>query len=366
MWRTCASTVRSGGVVTVVIAAHRGLHLSTAGRFRPTLAAAPAPRRCIVDPGTEASRASAVMSGQHGCSASGLRCLQRSPVKIELCCSSADEKGQTINMLDHLSGATRLFPIIGDPIRYVKAPQGLTRRLAERDDNAACVPMQVPADDLEAVMAGLTATLNVDGILVTMPHKFAAFGYCATSSVRARTLGVVSVIRRNPDGTWHGDMLDGLAFVNAMKDRGARPHGARALLVGAGGAGSAIAVALLEAGVRELIVHDADEGRVAVLLEVLSGLGQGRARSGGPDPTGCDLVCNATPLGLEPGDPLPVEAALLTSAMFVGDVIAGHGQTPFIQAAKAADCQTANGEDMVEAGQGVITDFMHEVLRTQR
>jgi shikimate dehydrogenase len=171
-------------------------------------------------------------------------------------------------------------------------------------------------------------------------------------------LGVVSVIRRNPDGTWHGDMLDGLAFVKAQKDHGAEPEGARVLLVGAGGAGSAIAIALLEAGVGELIIHDADEPRVATLIELLSGISQGRVSAGPPDPTGCDLVCNATPMGMEENDPLPVNAALLTSSMFVGDVIAGHGLTAFLQAAEAAGCKTANGGHMVEAAQDVMADFM--------
>ena len=254
-----------------------------------------------------------------------------------------------------LSGATRLFPIIGDPIAYVRAPQGLTRAFAERDHDGICVPMQVPADALDAVMAGLTATPNVDGVLITMPHKFTAFGYCATSSDRARTLGVVSVMRRDADGTWHGDMLDGLAFVEAQKDRGAQPEGARVLLVGAGGAGSAIAVALLEAGVRELVISDTAEARVAALLERLA---DGRVSAGPPDPSGCDLVCNATPLGLGDGDPLPVDPASLTASMFVGDVIAGHGVTPLIQAARAAGCRTADGDDMVEAGRGLMTDFL--------
>jgi shikimate dehydrogenase len=136
-------------------------------------------------------------------------------------------------MVDQLSGATRLFPIIGDPIKYVESPMRLTRTFAQRDHNGICFPMQVPAGELDTVMSGLTASRNVDGILVTMPHKFAAFGYCATSSKRARMLGVVSVIRRNPDSTWHGDMLDGLAFVKAQQDHGAELHGARVLLVGA-------------------------------------------------------------------------------------------------------------------------------------
>src|SRR3954454_18738610 len=129
-----------------------------------------------------------------------------------------------MNMFDRLSGATRLFPIIGDPIKYVESPMRLTRTFAQRDYNGICVPMQVPAGDLDAVMAGLTASPDVDGILVTMPHKFAAFWPCAPSSERARMLGVVSVIRRNSDGTWHGDMLDGLAFVKAQVDHGARPQ----------------------------------------------------------------------------------------------------------------------------------------------
>ncbi len=261
-------------------------------------------------------------------------------------------------MLGHLSGAKRLFPIIGDPIKYVESPMRLTRTFEERDYNGICVPLQVSVDDLDAVMAGLAASRNVDGILVTMPHKFSAFAHCATSSERAKMLGVVSVIRRNLDGTWHGDMLDGLAFVKAQKDHGAEPDGARVLLVGAGGAGSAIAIALLEAGVGELIIHDADESRVAALLNLLKDLGQGRVSAGPPDPTGCDLVCNATPMGMEENDPLPVNAALLTSSMFVGDVIAGHSVTPFLAAAESVGCKTANGGHMVEAAQDVMADFM--------
>jgi shikimate dehydrogenase len=261
-------------------------------------------------------------------------------------------------MFNQLSGATRLFPIIGDPVKYVESPVSLTRTFSERGHNGICIPMQVPAGDLDVVMAGLEATPNVDGILVTMPHKHTAFAQCTTSSERARLLGVVSVIRRNADGTWHGDMLDGLAFVKAQQDQGAHIEGARALLVGAGGAGSAIAIALLEAGVRELVIHDTDEARVIGLLGLLADFGEGRVAAGPPDPTGCDLVFNATPMGMEDGDPLPVDAARLTSSMFVGDVIAGHGVTPFIEAAQAAGGKTANGGQMVEAVQDLMADFM--------
>lgn len=261
-------------------------------------------------------------------------------------------------MPQQLDGQTRLFPIIGDPIRYVESPRRLSDTFALRGYNGLCVPMQVSGADLDAVMKGLSATSNVDGILVTMPHKFAAFAYCATSSQRAKLFGAVSVIRRNLDGTWHGDMLDGLAFVKAQRDHGAQVEGSRALLIGAGGAGSAIAVALLKAGVGELIIHDVSRSRAGALTRVLASVDEGRVIVGPADPTACDLVFNASPMGMEPSDPLPVDVDLLTSSMFVGDVIAGHGVTPLIAAARAVGCDTASGGDMVEAVQELMADFM--------
>src|ERR1700727_625023 len=101
-------------------------------------------------------------------------------------------------MFNQLRGATRLYPIIGDPIKYAESPVRLTRTLGDRGHTGVCIPMQVPEADLALVRAALAATLNVDGTLVTMPHKFPAFTHCATSSERARLLGAVSVIRRNP------------------------------------------------------------------------------------------------------------------------------------------------------------------------
>ena len=216
--------------------------------------------------------------------------------------------------------------------------------------------MQVPKADLQSVLRGLACIPNVDGLLVTMPHKQNAFSYCATTSERSKLLKAVSVIRRNAAGSWHGDMLDGLAFVQAQKNQGAHLQGARALLIGVGGAGSAIAVALLEAGVRELILHDTNPARLAELVRLVAGRGQ--VTSGPPDPRGCDMVFNATPLGMAQADPLPVAADLLLPPLFVGDVIAGHGETPFLSAARAAGCKTANGDQMVEAVQERMLEFL--------
>jgi len=261
-------------------------------------------------------------------------------------------------MSEFLSGETLLYPIIGDPISFVKSPQQLTAKFEERNHNGICVPMQVPGGALENVIRGLGSVQNVRGLLITMPHKNTMFAFCTTSSKTARLLGAVNVARRNADGSWHGDMLDGLSFVAAQKKEGAKPEGARVLQIGCGGAGGAIAIALLEAGVGELVLHDTNPSRQSALVRLLSGLGHGRVIAGPPDPTGCVMVVNASPMGMSSKDPLPVPAHLLTSSMFVGDVVAGHGVTPFLQAARAIGCKTADGFQMVEAGMEIIPDFL--------
>ncbi len=260
--------------------------------------------------------------------------------------------------LETLSGETLLYPIIGDPIGFVKSPQRLTAKFKELGHNGVCVPMLVPEGALESVVRGLDSVPNVRGLLITMPHKSAMFAHCATSSETSRLLKVVSVARRNANGSWHGDMLDGVAFVAALKKNGASLERARVLQVGAGGTGSAIAIALLHAGVRELVLHDASRSRCDGLIELLLGRGPGRVVAGRCDPTGCHIVVNATPMGMSPDDPPPVPTRLLTSSMFVGDVVAGHGVTPLIQAARAAGCETADGFQMVDAGIEIMPNFL--------
>src|SRR5690242_6201347 len=155
-------------------------------------------------------------------------------------------------MLDGYSGATRLYVIIGDPIAQVKAPAGLTREFARRGRDRIVVPLQLAPADVGTGFSVLSRGRNVDGLIATVPHKFALASHCATLSERARFLGAANVARRNADGSWHGDMLDGEGFADAIGRAGCRIAGARALLVGAGGAGSAIALALLDRGAATL------------------------------------------------------------------------------------------------------------------
>jgi shikimate dehydrogenase len=255
-------------------------------------------------------------------------------------------------------GATRLHLIFGDPVAQVKAPGGVSRAFAARGRNAVLLPAHVQSDALDAFLRGADATRNLDGMVATVPHKFAAFRHCATATGRARLLGSANVMRRNGDGTWHGDMTDGLGMVGALRAAGFDPAGRRALLVGAGGAGSAIALALVEAGAADLALHDADAGRRDALLRKLAEAGADRARAGSPDPAGFDLVVNATPAGMRPGDAPPVLVERLEAPMFVADAITAPEVTPLLQAARAFGCGTQTGVGMFAAQVELIADFL--------
>lgn len=261
-------------------------------------------------------------------------------------------------MLDQLNGATRLHFIVGDPIAQVKSPAGVTAAYADRGHNAIVVPAHVAPVNLVAWLAGVSLAHNVDGIIVTVPHKFACFDLCATTSERAAFLNTVNTMRRNLDGSWHGDMFDGLGFVEAMRDQGCKPTAKRALLVGAGGAGSAIAHAVALSGVDTLAIHDESDARRVALVDRLAEMNKVKVIHGSYDPTGYDIVLNATPMGMNGGDPFPVDPTKLVANMFVGCVITAPAISPLIAAARAQGCATSTGADMFGRVRDLMVDFL--------
>ena len=257
-------------------------------------------------------------------------------------------------MLSRLSGETRIHLIVGDPIGQTKSPAGLTRVFAERAVDAVCIPMQVPVADFDAVMAAIKRVPNIDGIVVTVPHKFAAMRHCDALSERARVLGAVNAMRREADGRWTGDMTDGVALLAALRAGGCEPKRLRALVVGAGGAGSAVALALAEAGAH-VAVHDIDRGRCDDLRKRLAAWD---VAAGSADPETFDVVVNATPLGMAPGDPLPVGVDRLRSGAVVADLVTRPVVTPLLAAAKGRGARIVTGDDMFAPQAGILADFL--------
>lgn len=253
-----------------------------------------------------------------------------------------------VSLDEGLSGATRVHFIVGDPIAQVRSPKGVTAALREAGLDALVVPAHVAPEDLATFFAGITPMRNVDGVIITVPHKFSAAGFCTSLSDEAAFLGAANTLRRTADGGWHGGMFDGTGFVAALGDEGCDLRGKRALLVGAGGAGSAIGHALVMAGVASLDVRDNDAARTASLVDRLATLQRGTVRVAAADvaPESFDVIVNASPLGMRADDPLPVDVSRVPATTFVGDVVTKPPLTPFIEAARARGCRTVTGTQM--------------------
>lgn len=248
-----------------------------------------------------------------------------------------------------ITGRTRLMAIIGDPVAPLRSPALFNERFARLGMDAAFVAFEVPAGELPAAWGGLTRLRNLDGLVITMPHKEAVVPLLDTLGPTARRTGTVNTVRRRPEGGWEGEMFDGEGFRDGLERAGHPVRGAAILQVGCGAAGRAIAHALAGAGAARLLLHDAAPGRASALAQALSEAHPGLSVAGGqPNPEGLDIVVNATPLGLREGDPLPFDASRLRPPQVVADVIPNPEVTPLIAAARAAGCATVTGRSMHE------------------
>lgn len=207
-----------------------------------------------------------------------------------------------------------------------------------------CEPAHYPAL-LRALFAGVN---NLRGALVTMPHKVSTVALLDRASTAVRVAGACNAVRRGADGALEGELFDGEGFVRGLRRKGLVLAGARALVVGAGGVGSAIAASLAGAGVAELALADlradAAANLAARLREHHPALA---AKASGSDPAGFDLVVNATPMGMQPGDAMPLDTSRLDARTFVGEVVMARDRTAFLQVAAARGCRTQIGADML-------------------
>ncbi|MDT8909776.1 ThiF family adenylyltransferase [Amycolatopsis sp. PS_44_ISF1] len=233
-----------------------------------------------------------------------------------------------------ISGSTRLYVVLGDPVTQVQSPALLNPLFARWGMDAVLVPVHAEPERLERVVRGLQDAGNVDGIFVTVPHKPAAAGLADRRSPMVEVTGSANALRREADGRWYAENFDGLGFVAGLVAAGHDPNRERVALVGAGGAGSAIAAALLAAGVERLAVCDPDTAKLEALRTRLDAHWPGRTRtSAAPDTEGAGLVVNATPLGLAPGDPLPFRPDRLAPGRVVADIIMHPRETRLLREA---------------------------------
>jgi shikimate dehydrogenase len=247
-----------------------------------------------------------------------------------------------------IDGNTEIIAHIGYPTYAFKAPLIYNPWFEKEGINSIVVPMACKAAQYPTFLRSVFDLVNIRGALITMPHKVSTVELVDEVLPTAAIAGSCNAVRRGPDGRLQADMFDGEGFVRGIKRKGFDPRGRRALIVGAGGVGCAIAASLAAAGVLEMDLFDLnDEFARSLAQRLMQHYPQMSIRTGFKDPAGFELLVNATPLGMKDGDPLPVDMARLDSSTFVGEVVMRTEMTDFLLAAQARGCQIQIGSDML-------------------
>jgi shikimate dehydrogenase len=268
----------------------------------------------------------------------------------------------------HISGSTRVFLILGDPVEQVRAPEAFNQLFARHAVDAVLVPALVAPRDFAAFVRHAFTARNIDGLMLTIPHKTAMLALLDRCDRLGSVAQAVNAARRNADGTIEGALFDGIGFVKGLDHFGIALSGAGALVVGAGGGGAAIAASLAERGVARLALYDVDVARSAAVAA--------RMRAAWPmvdsvaaassDPAGFDLVVNASPLGLKPTDPLPFDPARVDAGAAVVDILMKNQPTPLLRACQARGISAHPGFEMLiqQAPEYLAFLGLHELAQT--
>jgi shikimate dehydrogenase len=247
-----------------------------------------------------------------------------------------------------ITGETKLIAHVGYPTTTFKSPMIYNPWFERRGVNAVVMPMGVRSQDFASAFPQICRFTNFHGALITMPHKVAVMAMLDEVSTAVNVAGSCNAVKRGEDGRLIGDMFDGEGFVRGVKRNGGSIAGKRVLVVGSGGVGSAIAASCAAAGAEEIGLYDVHSATAEALADRLrQNYPKLKVTVGSNDPAGFGLVVNATPLGMKPGDPMPMDISHLSPSTFVGEVVLKAETTAFLAAAKERGCPTQVGVDML-------------------
>jgi shikimate dehydrogenase len=258
-----------------------------------------------------------------------------------------------------VNGETRVIVLMAWPASHVRTPTFFNAVCAQRDINAIMVPWAVRPEHLQEAWNGLRHVANLAGVVLTIPHKQTAAKLCDRLEGDASLLGVVNAVRLDPDGVCTGRMYDGSGFVTGMLREGIALEGKRVLLLGAGGAATALALALAREGVARLTIANRNREKAQHLAALVARAVPGcDVRPGCDDPADHDIVINATSLGLKAGDSLPCDTSKLTPSMVAAEVVMQPATTRFLMEAQLRGARIHRGEHMVTSQLDHFIDFL--------
>lgn len=256
---------------------------------------------------------------------------------------STDEMLQLYHV-DRIGPQTRLYGVIADPVGHSLSPRIHNAAFAELGLDAVYLPLWVEGDPAAFVRA--MREFAFDGYSVTIPHKQTVMEALDEIEPLARRIGAVNTIHRRPDGTLFGTNTDwtaGLAAIESVVGPGWLT-GKRALIIGAGGVGRAMAFALRQR-LTEVTLTDVDPGRAESLARDV-GAAAIPISSIPTAAAACDILLNCSPVGMHPKtDASPVPPHVLRPAMVVYDAVYNPLETRLIRDARRAGCKTVVGID---------------------
>ena len=248
----------------------------------------------------------------------------------------------------NIDGNTELIAHIGYPTHSFKSPLIYNPYFEKEGINALVVPMGCQAAHYPAFLKSVFELTNIRGALITMPHKVTTVGLLDEVTPTVKVAGACNAVKRDAQGRLVGDMFDGAGFVRGVQRKGFNLTGKRVMVVGTGGVGSAIAASLAAAKIAAISLFDVNtascEGLAQRLVNEYPNI---QVKTGSNDPDGHDLVVNATPMGMNEGDPLPMDVSRIAPETFVGEVVMRTEMTAFLQAAQNRGCRVQVGSDML-------------------
>jgi shikimate dehydrogenase len=259
----------------------------------------------------------------------------------------------------NIDGNTELIAHIGFPTHSFKSPLIYNPYFEKEGINALVVPMGCQAEHYPAFLKSVFQLTNIRGALITMPHKVTTVGLLEEVTATVKVAGACNAVKLDAQGRLVGDMFDGAGFVRGVQRKGFDLTAKRVLVVGSGGVGSAIAASLAAEKIKAISLFDVNtascEGLAQRLKQEYPHID---VQTGSNDPDGHDLVVNATPMGMNEGDPLPMDVSRIAPETFVGEVVMRTEMTAFLQAAKNRGCKVQVGSDML------FEQITAEVLRS--
>jgi len=247
-----------------------------------------------------------------------------------------------------IRGSTALIAHIGWPTHTFKSPMIYNPYFEQAGVDAVVVPMGCQAEQFAAFLKAVFSLENIRGALITMPHKMSTVALLDEATPTVKIAGSCNAVRRSPEGRLQGDMFDGEGFVRGLRRKGCKLEGARAFVVGCGGVGSAIAASLAAAGVGAIALFDARaEPGLSLGQRLVAHYPSLEIATGRNDPHGYDIIVNATPMGMNDGDPMPTDVSRIAAEAFVGEVVMKAEMTGFLKAVQARGCRFQVGADML-------------------